>query len=363
MSSSQLLMVACLSLFASMVLPAKAESLVSPEVNTDRKVTFRLSAPKAQEVKVDIYWGGLCALAKDNKGVWSGTLGPLPPGIYSYHFLVDGLRIVDPLNKDVDSYVPPASILTIKGDKPALWEIRPVPHGTVHMHWYTSKATGTERRFHVYTPPGYMTGKRKYPVLYLLHGYGNDDSTWIADGRANAIIDNLIADSKVQPMIIVMPYGHIAEPFVDISDADWDKLGKDFVKDLGEDILPMVEKCYRVKTDREHRALGGVSMGAWQVTNIEAAYPDKFAWLGLFSGGMLDLKDVPQSLSTTNGNKYKKLLWLGCGRQDGMYADMKKFADVLTANGVKLTWYESDGGHAWLVFRGQFAEFASQLFR
>src|SRR4051794_5049921 len=268
---------------------------VSPEVRSDRSVTFRLFAPKASEVVLMGSPGILEVikqpkpLQKDEHGVWSVTVGPLPPGFYTYGYAIDGgLRSPDPSNPDLELRRWGAtSSFIVPGPEKAVFEERNVPHGTVHIDFYDSKNLGTPRTFYVYTPPGYESGQGKYPVLYLLHGNGQIEASWTWTGRANVIMDNLLADGKIKPMIVVMPYGHIPREIKPAATASpggpADAVAIE--KELLTGVKPEVESKYRVLTDREHRAIGGLSMGAAQSLSIGLHNLDSFAYIAAFSGG------------------------------------------------------------------------------
>ena len=256
--------------------------IISPEVKSDRTVTFRFQAPRAHQVLVEVeYLEGLRPLRLGENGVWAVTLGPFEPELYSYDFLVDGVATVDPLNPNIKIGTSTThSLLDIPGDPPLFFEERPVPRGTVHIHRYESKTLGITRELNVYTPPGYETGpKVDYPVFYLLHGSGDNERGWSTIGRANVILDNLIAEEKAVPMLIVMPDGHV--PVVEGVD-------NPFHKDLIEQVIPYVEAMYRTKTGSENRALAGLSMGGFQTLDTGISRLDLFSWIGVFSGGIRD---------------------------------------------------------------------------
>ncbi len=267
--------------------------VVSPEVAADRKVTFRILAPKAQEVRLgggDIPGNGQGAeMKKDPNGVWEVTLGPIGPGAYRYNFNVDGVSVIDPRSPSISEsntnvwslvYVPGAEFMDTKN----------VPHGAVAAVTYYSKSLQRFRRMHVYTPPGYESGEGKYPVFYLLHGAGDCDEAWTSVGRAGFILDNLIAAGKAKPMVVVMPAGHTsASMFRPPSTGASRPTTDEFVSDFLNDIMPYAEKNYRVYTDRQHRAIAGLSMGGGQTLNIGIPNLDKFAYLGVFSSGVFGI--------------------------------------------------------------------------
>jgi enterochelin esterase family protein len=340
----------------------------SPEVLSDRRVTFRLAAPKAADVRVTCEcFDGAQALQKDDKGVWSATLGPFESDIYEYEFTVDGVTILDPRNEKVKYNGRPStisSLLDVSGSAPRFYDARPVPHGKVEIRWYPSKAVNGTRRVYVYTPPGYERGTTRLPVLYLLHGADGDDSAWTAFGRANHILDNLMADRKVTPMVVVMPFGYAYPP---ASGAAADKQRTDFEKDLLEDIVPFVQSNYRVFADRDHRAIAGLSMGGGQSLNIGLRHLDLFSRVASFSGavprgaGAADsFKDVLADAKKLN--TALKLFWIGCGTEDGLYAPNKEFSALLNKSGVTHTFHSSGGAHTWIVWRKYLQEVAPQLF-
>jgi enterochelin esterase-like enzyme len=342
----------------------------SPEVHADRTVTFRLYAPRASEVLLMGSPGILEViknpkpLEKDAKGLWSTVVGPLPAGFYTYGFAIDGgLRMPDPSNPNVElRRWGNTSSFIVSGTEKAVFEERPVPHGTVHIDFYDSKNLGTERMFYVYTPPGYETGKQKYPVLYLLHGNGQIEASWTWTGRANVILDNLIADGKSKPMVVVMPYGHIPReikpiPPVPASPND----GAAIEKELLSEIKPAVETKYRVLTDRNHRAIGGLSMGAAQSLSIGLHNLDQFAYIAAFSGS--GNRTEWEKADTAVLNKQLKVLWIGCGTEDPGFAGVKGMDELLTKKNVRHTFNQSGGGHSWPNWQQYLAKYAPLLFR
>ena len=284
---------------------AFSEPLISPEVHPDRTVTFRLKAPNAKEVLVR-YDLGTNTLQRDEQGIWSNTTEPLDPDIYSYSFLVDGLRINDPANSFLKySLIDTESQVHVPGPATLPWEINDVPHGVIHRHHYRSKICDDERDVLVYTPPGYNPAARKtYPVLYLLHGFSDAEDAWIDVGRANVILDNLIARKQARPMVIVMPLGYGTLHMLDggwqakRTGPEWWKVRDDsftkFHDSLLAEIIPAVEKDYRVSTDRTARAIAGLSMGGEQSLVFGLNGLDRFAWIGAFSSGGLKNIDFDQ---------------------------------------------------------------------
>ena len=343
---------------------------LSPEINPDHSVTFRFFAPKASEVLLMGSPGILevikkpAPLQKDDKGVWSVTVGPLPAGFYTYGFAIDGgLRMPDPSNPSLElRRWGVTSMFTVPGPEKAVFEERPVPHGTVHVNFYESKNLGSSRMVYVYTPPGYETAKEKFPVLYLLHGNGQIESSWTWTGKANLILDNLIADGKAKPMIVVMPYGHVPREIKpDRAGGAASGDSQAIEKELMTAVKPLVESTYRVLTDREHRAIGGLSMGAAQSLSIGLHNLDSFAYIAAFSGG----GNAAEWQKTDAGllNRKLKVLWLGVGTEDAAYKGVKGMDDLLTGMKVKHVFNPSGGGHSWPNWQVYFSKYAPLLFR
>lgn len=344
---------------------------VSPEIHSDRRVTFRLFAPKATEVLLMGSPGILevtkkpLPLEKGEKGVWSLTIGPIPPGFYTYGYAIDGgLRMPDPSNPDLElrRWGPTSRFIIPAGEK-AVFEERRVPHGTVHVEFYDSTNLDKERMVYVYTPPGYEAAKQKYPVLYLLHGNGQIEASWTWTGRANVILDNLLAAGKVKPMVVVMPYGHVPREIKTASPPPSNP-GADFAaieKELMTQIKPLIETKYRVMNDRAHRAIGGLSMGAAQSLTIGLHNLDQFAYIAAFSGAANRAeweKADPAML-----NQKLKVLWIGCGNEDPFFEGVKGLSDLLTKKNVKHVWNESGGGHSWPNWQVYLSKYAPLLFR
>ncbi len=346
--------------------------LVSPEVHADRTVTFRLRAPKAQEVKVSagelkaVLGGNSKLMTKDEKGVWSLTIGPVEPGIYDYAFEIDGLRIADPAGDHVFGNRRGArGYLDVPGAaRPDGW--RDVPHGAVTAHWYAGEAG--RRRVHVYTPPGYAKDKAaSYPVLVLLHGSGDNDSHWTQLGQANVIADNLIAEGKAVPQVIVMTDGHVAVKDQEGEDAPARRARASaaYERDLLDRVIPLVESEYRVKTDRESRAIVGLSMGGGQSLGAGLRNPDRFAWVGGFSSSTRGWeKGVPgmkADAAALNGSL--KLLWIQIGKEDFLLEQNRSFVAWLKESGIKHHYLETEGAHSWSVWRRYLPEFLPLLFK
>jgi enterochelin esterase-like enzyme len=353
-------------------LPASAQSVVSPEVQADGRVTFRLQAPNAKEVQLHCEGVSHSAMQKDDRGVWTFTTGPLEPDIYAYTFRVDGLPVIDPRNPFLKyNLLNTENQVAVPGAKPQVWEISDVPRGTLHRHFYKSAVAGDERDFIVYTPPGYdASTPQPYPVLYLLHGYSDDPTAWSAVGRANVILDNLIASGRAKPMVIVMPLGYGT---MDVVKAGWSRVRDRelwqrnvdwFGKALLDEVMPQVEKAYRVSTDQRSRAIAGLSMGGTESLAVGLNHLDRFAWVGAFSSGGLNTNFAAQFPALdAKANDRLRLLWIACGKEDGLLKPNQQFCDWLRSENIRFTWVESPGGHSFRVWRRYLAEFAPLLFK
>jgi enterochelin esterase family protein len=333
------------------------QRVVSPEIGVDRTVTFRFRAPRAHQVLVSVeYLDGLRPLRLGDDGVWSVTLGPLEPELYSYNFVVDGVATVDPLNPVIKiGTVTTQSLLDIPGDPPLFWNERPVPRGTVHLHRYDSKTLGITRGLNVYTPPGYSRDREDaYPILYLLHGAGDNERGWTTIGRANVILDNLIAEEKAAPMIVVMPDGHAPQR---------EGIENAFREDLLNDIIPYVEARYRIKPGPEGRALAGLSMGGFQTLEIGVARQDLFGWIGVFSGGIREGYEKTHGAFLDSANDNLRLFWIGIGKTDFLRERNENLLKLLREKKAEHTFRLSEGGHTWKNWRAYLHEFAQLLFK
>ena len=350
--------------------------VVSPEVLPDRRVTFRILAPQAQAVRLtgsDIPGNNQGAqLTKETNGVWEITLDPLGPGAYRYNFNVDGVSVIDPRNPTTSEsnnnvwslvYVPGAEFM----------DTREVPHGAVAAVTYYSKALGRFRRLHVYTPPGYESGKGKYPIFYLLHGAGDCDEAWSSVGRAGFILDNLIASGKAKPMVVVMPAGHTGPFRFGGPRPTADEFSKDFLND----IMPYAEQHYRVYQDRKHRAIAGLSMGGGQTLNIGILQLAKFGYLGVFSSGVFGItgggpggqpqgpsfeEQHLQVLDDPGLKKGLQLFWFATGKDDRLMETTRATVAMFKKHGFNVVLEESEGAHTWINWRNYLNEFAPQLF-
>ena len=350
--------------------PAVNDTLQSPEVSSDHHVTFRIFAPKASEVTLTGDWLGATPapkLSKDERGVWSVTLGPLEPSIYIYSFNVDGVAIPDPVNPRIKLRArTSASMVEVKDDTPAFWEPRDVPHGAVEINWEKSRAiAGETRAIWIYTPPDYAKTTRRYPVLYLLHGSNDTAAGWTMAGNANFVLDNLLAGGKALPMIVVMPFGH-ATPFGVRAPQGGITNDALFEHYLLQDVIPTVEARYRVSPGRENRAIAGLSMGGGQSLRIGLGHLDLFSAVASFSGAVpADFETRCAALlhDSKGTNQKLKTLWIGCGQQDSLFPRSKNLSELLTKNQVKHTFYPIDGVHNFTVWRKDLAEYVPLLFR
>lgn len=349
----------------------------SPEVHADGRVTVRLRAPNAQAVIFASDGAAPTPMVRDSAGDWSYTTEPLAPDIYTYTFRVDGVTIPDPQNPEMKPVFRMSlgqSLLHVPGPDSLSWEMRDVPHGTITEHFYTSDVIGDRRNYYVYTPPNYDPRRaERYPVLYLLHGLSDDASGWVRAGFANVILDNLISDRRATPMVVVMTLGYGAPQILDgfywgrqIDSALWRQNTTRFTDALLKEVIPQVERRYRVATTRTGRAIAGLSMGGGQSLYTGLNNLDRFAYIGAFS-----------SVTTLNGQAYGtiypavneginsrlKLLWVGVGRDDFLRAENVRFRDWLRSKSVGFEWVESAGGHTWMIWRRYLTDFLPRLFR
>jgi len=343
----------------------EASALVSPEIHSDKSVTFRLRAADAKEVKVAGEWtGGPKALTNDNGGVWSITIGPLEPDIYGYNLVVDGVGVADPNNPWLKPMrAARTSLLEVPDDPPRLWEWQSsIPHGTVHSHDYWSKSLNVKRRLHVYTPHGYEKSSGKLPVLYLFHGSGDNDATWTEGGRAHFIADNLQAQHKAVPMLIVMTDGHAfsGNP-TQVSTNMVSRNVTMFGEDLLHDVIPLIESTYRVKAGRDSRAIIGLSMGGGQSLSIGLHHRDMFAYVGGMSSYLPGAQQTVDEVFP-DGKSNLKLLWFACGKDDRLVENARQLSAALKAKGIPHEYKETAGNHSWPVWRRYLGDFMPLLF-
>lgn len=354
--------------------PTPNDTLKSPQVLADNRVAIRIYAPKASNVTVSgDFTGGqpAQALTKDAHGVWSATFGPLRPDYYTYTLMVDGVRTADPKNPVIKQGIASLeNVMAVPGAETAFEEARAVPHGELRQVWYDSKTLGQLRRMHVYTPPGYEQGTQKYPVFYLLHGGGDDDSGWPTVGRANFILDNLLAAGGARPMIVVMPNGSMPPASGPPNPAQGlTRMRALFADELLQDVMPYVEKAYRVLPNRENRAIAGLSMGGFQTLDVTLSRPELFNYVGVFSSGFFgpSIDEAPtryaKALGDATFNQNKKLFWVAIGKDDFVMDANKKTLALLDKSGIKYQYKETEGGHTWVNWRQYLHEFMPKLFR
>jgi enterochelin esterase family protein len=344
-------------------------------VSADRTLTVRFRAPNAKEVvvigEID---GKEHPMTKGADGVWTATIGPLAPDVYNYQFRVDGVVAMDPQNPSVKigfGNFPPASLVEVPADGLTFYDAKAVPHGTVRIETYESKSIGAPRTLWIYTPPGYDRGSQRYPVFYLLHGSGNIESSWVLTGRANYILDNLIAEGKAKPMIIVNPLGYARqgvglgpEKPAAAAPAGGQQTSA-IAKDLLEDVIPFVEKKFRTAKGADNRAIGGLSMGGGQTVAIGFANPDLFHSIVVMSAGAQNADQTYPGFfaNAAATNKKIKLLWVGAGKDDFALSGAKSLDATLTAKGIKHIFRITDGRHEWNIWRFHLNEVAPQMFR
>ena len=357
-------------------------ALKSAEILPDNSVTFRLLSKDASSVEVSGDWmpgfGTSVPMVKNDTNLWTLTVGPLKPELYSYTFLIDGIRVIDPNNPLVKrDGTRNESMLLIPGEESDLYMVKNIPHGTLSKVWYESPTLKLNRRMYVYTPAGYEDSQTRYPVFYLLHGGGGDEDAWTTLGRTCQIMDNLISQGKAKPMIVVMPNGNpgqaaaFTDAFVNPSvSAPYDMGLGLFEESMVKDIIPYVESHYRVVADRDHRALAGLSMGGMQTLTLTGNYPYMFGYIGVMSMGLVDVTtmglkpdpDQDAKFETLKNSGYK-LYWVGVGKDDFLYKSVQSLRTALDKHGLKYTYRESTGGHSWANWRIYLSEFAPQLFR
>ncbi|WP_184176238.1 esterase [Rhabdobacter roseus] len=371
----------CLGPFAA-AQPPRGPLVVSPQVHANKTVTFRYLAPSAREVLLNGGQFGASAvpMTKEAQGIWSVTVGPIKPDIYPYSFQVDGVTVMDPANV---AFFPnerfKASLVDVPGDTPLVHALREVPHGTVTYEYYPS-VSGTTGSVVIYTPPGYdKNTSQKYPVFYLISGTTDTEETYFKVGKTNFILDNLLAEGKAKPMIVVMPYGNVAARIAEQTgkpkpadpvvrdDAEAVSRAKAFETDLLTNIIPYVEKNYRAIPNRENRAIGGFSRGGGQTLRAAFGNMDKFAWVCSYSS-YLSPQEMDRSFpqigaNPTNTNKQFKLLWVSVGSDDFLYQGTLEFMDYLKAKNVNFKSRITDGGHTWMNVKKYVAETTPMLFQ
>ncbi|MBQ0023963.1 MAG: esterase [Prevotellaceae bacterium] len=367
------------------------QNLTSPEINQDGTVTFRLAAPKAVKVELsgDFLPGNV--ELKEHNGVWTYTTGVLPPELYSYKFKVDGMEYLDPSNvyrnRDIVSFTNMFIITKEKGDCGDLFSVNNVPHGNVNRVWYDSPTLGTQRRMTIYTPPSYEKGG-SYPVLYLLHGAGGDEEAWVSLGRAAQIMDNLIAQGKAKPMIVVMTNGNAN---CDAAPGEWHRgmykpsfrshdeaPAKATTEEAYKDVMSYIEKHYRVQKGKNNTAICGLSMGGYHTYAISKLYPGKFGYIGLFSAainmGGDNRTPIDQRIANDNtvSSQFKTLFsaknkpnlyWIAIGKTDFLFEQNVGLRKFMDANKYPYEYRESEDGHIWKNWRNYLIEFSQKIFK
>ena len=379
---------------------------VSPEVGPDGRVTFRIFAQGAEAVRLsagDIpgLTPATTALTKAENGVWAITVGPVAPGAYRYNFNVDGVATIDPRNPSTSESNNNTWSLVLVPGSDAAWDVREVPHGAVAEVTYKSSALGRFRRMHVYTPPGYENGTASYPVFYLLHGAGDCDDSWTSVGRANFILDNLIAAKQARPMIVVMPAGHTSRTGASPIGRN---ATEDFVNDFVKDVVPYVESHYRVLKGRDNTAIAGLSMGGGHTLNVAIPRLGRFGYIGVYSSGLIGAfpelagrgrgnapapavapaaaarpagapaaappptadewaKEHAATLDNPALKKGLRLFWFATGKDDFLLTTTQATVELFKKHGFSPVYRETAGGHTWINWRDYLAEFAPQLFQ
>lgn len=356
--------------------PNQPPAVTSPEVSSDRKITFRIHAPEADTVRLNA--GDIPGIGRDKElkkqenGVWAFTTEPVPAGAYRYTFLVDNVQVLDSRNPSTsESNTHAWSLVEVAGAD--FLDTRNVPHGAVAEVTYYSNSLNRSRRMHVYTPPGYETSQKQYPIFYLLHGAFDSDDSWSTVGRAGFILDNLIADGNAKPMVVVMPDGHTG-PFRFGSGLPMEE----FLKDFENDIMPHVEDRYRILKGREHRAIAGLSMGGAHTLNIALPQLDKFAYIGVYSSGIFGItgrgpggndsalsweERHQEILDNEELKDGLKLFWFATGKDDFLLDTTRATVEMFKNHGFEVTYEETAGGHTWLNWRDYLHEFVPMLFQ
>jgi len=357
--------------------------IVSPEINSNNSVTFRLLAPEASKVTISgnwmSGWGTQVALIKGDSGIWSVSTDVLPPEFYTYSFFVNGVKTLDLANPQVvRDGTRFENVVIVPGKESDVYTVKDVPHGVLSKVWYTSSTLELYRRMYIYTPPGYAESNERYPVFYLLHGAGGDEDAWTTLGRAPYILDNLIAEGKAKPMIVVMTNGNAwsaaapgDEPKTDAAAPDFSQMAQGgFEKSLVNDVIPFIEKNYRTLTDKNNRAIAGLSMGGMHTQNITNANPGKFGYIGVMSMGLMN---DPRWVKYNEEEHKKqilvlkdsgvKLYWIGVGKDDFLYEGVTNLRKLYDDLGFPYEYRESTGGHTWTNWRIYLSELAPKLFK
>ena len=346
---------------------------IEPEVRTDRTVTFRIEAPNADQVQIDVKGktsdandAKPFAMTKNSDGTWTYTTEPLDPGFHYYFVLLDGYRCADSTNPLYFGWQRPTNGVEVPDPELDIYLPRRVPRGELRVRPYYSELTQAWREAYVYTPPGYEQDANlgtKYPVLYLQHGAGENQTSWSNQGRANVIMDNLLAEGRCAPMIVVMDHGYAASP--QNSGAGTPDRGR-FAQVVTQELIPTIESHYRTIADPQHRAIAGLSMGGGQAVAIGFANLDTFAYIGVFSGAVRGLGNQPDGSPPPDAtiiNQKLRLFWIGCGTEDFLFARCQALHESLAEQGIQHEYFTHTDTHEWQAWRRHLSIFAPKLFR
>ncbi|MBK6283252.1 MAG: esterase [Draconibacterium sp.] len=370
------------SIFSVNAQSQRGPRVKSPEIHTNNSVTFRLLAPEASKVTLSgnwmAGWGTQVELTKGDSGIWSVTTEILPAEFYTYTFYTNGVKTLDPQNPQVvRDGTRFENAVIVPGKESEVYTVKDVPHGVLSKVWYPSPTLEKSRRMYVYTPPGYAESTEKYPVFYLLHGAGGDEDAWTTLGRTPYILDNLIAEGKAKPMIVVMTNGNAwssaapgEEPKAE-STPDFSQMARGgFEKSLVNDVIPFIEKNYRTLTNKNNRAIAGLSMGGMHTQTITNTNPDKFGYIGVMSMGLMNNsrwgnyneEEHKKQIQTLKDSGIK-LYWIGCGKEDFLYESVTNLRKFYDDSGFKYEYLETPGGHTWTNWRIYLSELSPKLFR
>jgi enterochelin esterase-like enzyme len=346
-----------------------------PCISPDLKVMFKVNAPNAGKVQIDL--GKLYDMQKDEKGNWTVTTDPQVPGFHYYSLVIDGVKVADPASESFYGTGRMSSAIDIPEDGVDFYTIKDVPHGDIRSKSYFSKTTGKWRNINIYTPPGYdKDSKKSYPVLYIQHGGGEDERGWAVQGKTNIILDNLIAEGKAKPMLVVIPNGNVSKPGSTAAGYTEEAM-TNFKEEIFENVIPFIEKNYRVKQGAANRAIAGLSMGGGQAFYTGLRNPDMFANVGIFSSGLFGgiarqpgaaefdpEKTIPGLLAKAESfNKKLKVFYISVGEQDPRIEPTKKLIETFRSKGLKVEFASFPGAHEWQVWRKSLHDFAQKLFK
>ena len=344
------------------------QNVASPVVNQDQSVTFRMTGQGASKVMVRVA-GRPRRMQLNEQGIWEHTTAPLQSGLHEYTFEIDGVRVTDPRNRVIKKWLNCASLVEVTGTPAPLTQQQPVPHGTLHHHIHSSTTTGNARNLVVYTPPGYdIQAPKAYPLVVLCHGFGDDQAAWTEVGRVHQIVDNLISQKKIKPMVIAMPYGHP----IPLAEREWSenyalRNNRAMTADMVNDLLPFLNRNYHVTTQASQRAVVGLSMGGGHAIHAGMSHPETFDWVGAFSAATPQGNLNTEHPELAAGNKTeasgnRKLFWIACGVDDFLLQRNRQFDAELKRLEILHTYLETEGDHSWQVWRNYLPQFLEQLF-